>query len=202
MKSLMIIQLILASYIYGSIPFGLAVIKILTGKDIRKEGSGNFGTTNVFRVAMKELGAVVGIVVGIVVFFLDVSKGALPIYVLQVIIGQHDPWYPAIGVISGVIAIVGHSYSVFLKFKGGKGMATGTGLVLMLWPQALILFPMWVWSVKRIGYVSNASLHVGMALPFLVWLRYPEPIYVLLAFVVALIVIKRHETNIERIHAV
>ena len=121
MSSLFYILLFI-SYLLGSIPFGLLISKMY-GIDIRLHGSKNIGATNVYRILGKKL--------GLFTFFLDGLKGFLPTFLFPIIIGINDL---DISALFGVTAIIGHSFSVFLKFKGGKGVATSTGMIIGVLP--------------------------------------------------------------------
>ncbi len=143
------------SYLLGSIPFGLVLVKFVKGIDLRDIGSGNIGTTNVIRAAGKKFGALT--------FLLDLSKGLIP-----VIIAKFMSTSNIFVVLVGLAAILGHIYSVFLKFKGGKGVATTIGVFFALSPTlafvALVpsLFFMWL-----SGYVSLGSLMFVTIMPIL-----------------------------------
>ena len=117
-----VILLLIFSYLFGSIPFGLIISKTFYKIDLREHGSGNVGTTNTFRILGKKA--------GIVVLVLDLLKGAIPVWVALLVSTDVD--FPVI--IFGVVAAIGHVYSIFLKFKGGKAVATGGGALLAAAP--------------------------------------------------------------------
>lgn len=183
------VGLLVAAYLLGSLPFGLWVVKWLKGIDVREVGSGNIGTTNVYRAAGK--GAAIG------VFALDVAKGALPV---AAALALHAPGWLA--VLTGATAIVGHSKSVFLGFTGGKSVATGIGTMLALAPPAAVLtLVVWaiVFALSRM--VSLGSILAAIALPaILAAMRAPIATFVY-AVVAAVYVIVRHRANIQRIAA-
>ena len=134
----------LIAYLLGSIPNGLVFGKLLWHIDLREHGSHNIGATNAWRTLGKGP--------GFLIFLLDFLKGALSVWLGSLLVGT-----PLAMVLAGVLAIVGHSCSLFLKFKGGKGVATGLGVIVMMMPlPALIVFLVWLAIVKISGYVSLA----------------------------------------------
>jgi len=186
----MIFLLILASYLIGSLPFGLFIGK-LAGADVRKEGSGNIGATNVSRVLGKKLGAAT--------LCCDVLKSYLPMLAAhKLLAGQENAglWVA----VCGFAAVVGHIFPLYLKFKGGKGVATALGMFLFLSPVAvglaLLCFLAAVWFS---GFVSVGSLVAATMMPLLLWF-FDEPLtkIVISLPVVALIWLKHHE-NIARL---
>jgi len=189
------ITLILA-YLIGSVPFGLLAGK-LKGIDIRKEGSGNIGTTNVFRICGKEL--------GFIVFALDVLKGLVPVLVGKHFFSGSDGLIP---ILCGVAAILGHNFPVWLKFKGGKGIATSAGVLGGLLPWALLFaFATWVLSFAVTRYVSIASIFAAVSLPVTLGLQTflpgsTRPIaYFIFTVVIGLLAVWRHRANIARLRA-
>jgi acyl phosphate:glycerol-3-phosphate acyltransferase len=176
----------LIGYLLGSIPFGYILVKSSAGTDIRTIGSGNIGATNVYR---KSRGA------GILTLLLDGGKGYLAVLIAGWLGGDQN-WQA----MAGAAAIAGHVFTVWLKFKGGKGVATGCGAYLAVAPQAvattLVLFVL-VFAISR--YVSLASILATAAFPLWAYL-YREPAGVLFWGVAgsALIVMKHH-TNIKRL---
>uniref|UniRef100_UPI00356A8827 glycerol-3-phosphate 1-O-acyltransferase PlsY n=1 Tax=Pontiella sp. TaxID=2837462 RepID=UPI00356A8827 len=143
--------LTIIAYLFGAIPFGLLVAKS-RGVDIREQGSGNIGATNVFRVLGKGL--------GIFTFVLDALKGFIPAFVFPMI-GNLDGDY---GVLFGLVAILGHSFPVYLKFKGGKGVATSAGMLLGVAPAAVgIGFLVWIICLLLSRIVSLASILAALA---------------------------------------
>lgn len=177
----------LGAYLVGSVPFALIISRVFYRIDIREHGSGNVGATNVVRVLGKGP--------GIACFFLDFLKGFVPTW-LGAYFGL--PWWAVL--LLGVAAILGHSRSVFLRFTGGKSVATGAGVVLALSPWVgLSALAIWavVFGLSRI--VSLGSILAAAALPLLMILfREPVP-YVVFSVVVSLYVIVRHRSNIERL---
>lgn len=183
---LVIVAIIIIAYLLGSIPFGYIVAKIWN-IDIRTQGSGNIGATNVFRT--------LGPIPGLLVFTLDLAKGAAPVIIAQYI--THNPW---LIILVGSAAVLGHTYPIFLKFKGGRGAATGLGFLLAVAPDifigAAILTALIIFLTR---YVSVASITVPLvvALAFLI-LKRPLP-YFLIAVVVSILIIYRHIPNIKRL---
>ena len=186
-----IVALVL-SYLSGSIPFA-AIAGKLRGVDLRKQGSGNLGATNVFRV--------LGWKIGLLVFLADALKGALPVIFLPLrIAGAHDPIVWAIA--CGIAAIAGHVRPVFLKFRrGGKGVATAAGVFFALAPVPMaVTFALFVAVVFATGYVSLGSMISAVVLPsiLLVTLGPHSPLFVV-STVIALFVFWTHRSNIGRL---
>jgi len=162
---LRLLLLIIVSYLLGSIPFGYLIVSAKTGGDVRETGSGGTGATNVSRRAGK--GA------GVVTLVLDALKGAGAVIFAKVILSGVDQpraaWW--IGM-SGIIAMLGHIFPVWLGFRGGKGVATSVGVFAVLAPVAVVcagvLFVVVVWSTR---YVSLGSMLAALAIPLFVWLE-------------------------------
>ena len=175
------------SYILGSIPNGLILGKAIWGVDLRQHGSKNIGATNAWRT--------IGKAGGISIFALDFLKGAISAY-----IGLHLGGSELAGVLCGILAIAGHSWSVFLAFKGGKGVATGLGVIAALMPEVtLIVFAVWFAIVYFTGYVSLGSI-VGAALvPILTLFFGLHTEFLILGLIAAVFIIYRHKSNIERL---
>lgn len=178
-----------ASYLIGSIPNGLIFGKLFWGVDLREHGSHNIGATNAWRTLGKGP--------GFLIFFLDFLKGVCGVY-----LGSLTDSSPTSLVLGGLMAIVGHSCSLFLRFKGGKGVATGLGVIAMLMPKTTILiFLLWFLLVYFTGYVSLGSVVAASFVPFLAWWG-PEPeAYIVFGITAAIFVIYRHKTNIQRLLA-
>lgn len=184
---------VIAAYLLGSIPSGVWVGKIAKGIDIREHGSKNPGATNAYRV--------LGAKYGIAVLLADAFKGYLPLLIAKDIFQISGT--PLILV--GLIAIVGHSLSLFLNFKGGKGVATSLGVFLYLFPNGiLIVFTAFVLIVAFTKYISLASIIGAGLLPLLaLFLPLNEGIprfsLILVSLLVATFVIYRHRANIDRL---
>lgn len=175
------------SYLLGSIPNGLILGKAIWGVDLRQHGSKNIGATNAWRT--------IGKAGGISIFVLDFLKGAISAY-----LGLHLGGSELAGVLCGILAIAGHSWSVFLAFKGGKGVATGLGVIAALMPEVtLIVFVVWFAIVYFTGYVSLGSI-VGAALvPILTLFFGLHTEFLILGLIAAVFIIYRHKSNIERL---
>lgn len=182
--------LIIGSYLLGAIPFGVIAGKI-AGVDVRSIGSGNVGTTNVWRA--------LGPAAGVTVFALDLGKGAAGTLLAQLNAGIYQKEMLAL---CALMAVLGHIFSVFLKFKGGKGIATGLGAMLGLWmPGALAAFAVWLVIFLLSRMVSLASIIACIFLPIIAW-GFHLPIAV--ASVITLfcvVAIIKHFPNVKRIIA-
>jgi len=188
-----IIVTALASYLIGSIPFGLLLSKA-KGVDIRNLGSGNIGATNVLRCLGKPL--------GITCFALDVFKGFLPAFVFPMLgtgAGGGET-VPNIGILFGAFAILGHNFPVFLKFKGGKGVATSAGVLLGVAPLALIIGMLtWTIVVYISGYVSLGSIIAALVVTVTGWTLGYSTVTALALTLLSALVIYRHRSNIQRL---
>ena len=177
------------SYLIGSIPNGLIFGKLFWGVDLREYGSHNIGATNAWRTLGKGP--------GFLIFFLDFLKGVCGVY-----LGSLTDSSPTSLVLGGLMAIVGHSCSLFLRFKGGKGVATGLGVIAMLMPKTTILiFLLWFLLVYFTGYVSLGSVVAASFVPFLAWWGHEPEAYIVFGITAAIFVIYRHKTNIQRLLA-
>ncbi|HLW58923.1 MAG TPA: glycerol-3-phosphate 1-O-acyltransferase PlsY [bacterium] len=185
----MLLAVVVASYLIGSIPTGLIVVRLLTGEDIRRHGSGNIGTVNVLRVA--------GVATAAVVLAVDILKGMIPV-LLTARLGV-SAWTV---VACGLAAIAGHNWSVFLGFQGGKGIATSFGVLLGLsWPAAGVAAAVWVVAVAVTRYASLGSLLGVVSVPITLW-RARQPVeYVYFGVIASLFAIYRHRANIQRLVA-
>jgi glycerol-3-phosphate acyltransferase PlsY len=193
---LILFLLFLASYLLGAVPFGWLVARA-RGVDILQHGSGNIGATNVGRVLGKKY--------GVLVFLLDFAKGALPVATASLLPVADVP-REALTVAAGVAAFLGHLFPVYLKFRGGKGVATGAGVVAVLLPlPALAALLTWVVVVFATRYVSVASICAAASLcvaHFLLtpqpW-AYPESIVSTFCLLAAFLVAARHAGNLRRL---
>ena len=181
------LYLLIATYLIGAIPFGLVFAKILTGKDPRQHGSGNIGATNAMRTGGKK--------VGILTLIADVFKGVIPVAIaLQLDFSSFETALIALA------AFIGHIFPVYLKFKGGKGVATMFGVVLPWMPWvALISFAIWFVSFKLTRYVSLSSILAGLALPVLAFGFNADMPAILTCVVLGLLMTIRHHENIKRL---
>lgn len=175
------------SYLLGSIPNGLILGKAIWGVDLRQHGSKNIGATNAWRT--------IGKAGGISIFVLDFLKGAISAY-----LGLHLGGSELAGVLCGILAIAGHSWSVFLAFKGGKGVATGLGVIAALMPMVtLIVFAVWFAIVYFTGYVSLGSIIGAALVPILALFFGLHTEFLILGLIAAVFIIYRHKSNIERL---
>jgi len=184
----------LLSYLFGSLPFGLWIGLVWKKVDVRTLGSKNIGATNVLRVLGPGPAALS--------FALDVLKGAVGVILMRVYLPQAEfHWL----VLVGLCAVLGHTFSIFLGFKGGKGIATSLGLFLALsWPVALGALAVWLVITAITRYVSLASVLAALALPFISYflLQPPERTWMLLiTTLLAVLVTVKHLPNIKRLLA-
>jgi len=182
------IVLLVLAYLIGSIPFGVVIGKLFYGVDVRQHGSGNVGTTNVFRVLGKKA--------GVAVLILDMLKGYIPGVIAAWLF---HPWF---AIFIAAAPVVGHMYSVFLRFKGGKGIATGAAAVAALVPLVfLIVVSVWVILVLTTRYVSVASLAATTLVPVLT-IAFGEPLpYQIAGVLVAVVIWWAHRGNLKRLRA-
>lgn len=183
---LMIIALVL-SYFLGAIPSGYLITKKIKGFDIRNYGSGNPGAANVYRIVGKKAGWAT--------FTCDALKGAVAVIVAK-ILAPEVAWLP---IACGFIAICAHMWTVFLKFRGGKGVATSAGVFGALLPiPTLIAFLSFIIVVWRTGRISPGSILACVVLPLAAWLTDASLPYIIFCIIVAAIVIYKHIPNIKR----
>ena len=182
------ISALLLSYLLGAIPFGVLIGK-MRGVDIRTLGSGNSGATNAWRT--------LGPLAGTTVFALDVIKGLAAPFIARVLVGPHEYWAIAI---CALLAVIGHTYSCFLKFKGGKGIATGLGAAFGLMPiPALLALAMWGGVLLVSRMISVASIVACVALPLLALIYHAPPPFVAVVGIISLVAILKHIPNMQRI---
>src|SRR5580700_1581519 len=182
-----------ATYLLGSMPFGLLLGKLFAAADVRKSGSGNIGATNVARVA--------GPLAGILTLLLDAAKGSLAVLLAARLTNDSALWM----MIAGLCALVGHCFPIWLGFHGGKGVATAAGVFLVLCPPAFlgaaILF---VLVVAYWRYVSLGSMSAAAAMPLLIyffWAPHHAPPYAVTfgSLAAALLIVYKHDGNIQRL---
>lgn len=174
-------------HVCGSVPSGLWLVQAFHGIDIRNYGSKNIGTTNVFRT--------VGPKTAVLVLIADAFKGILAVGIISYLF--HNP---LLDVVTALGALLGHNYSLFLGFKGGKGVATALGLLIFMMPKvAVASFGIWLVCVLLTRYVSLGSIMAAIFTPPLAWyLGYPSA-YVIFSVVAAFFVVLRHKENIHRL---
>ena len=177
----------LLSYILGSVPNGLIWGKLIWHLDLREYGSHNIGATNAWRILGKGP--------GIFIFVLDFLKGAFGAG-----LGLWLGGTPLAMVMAGLAAMLGHSFSLFMNFKGGKGVATGLGVIAMLMPLlTLVVFFVWLLIVLATGYVSLGSCIAAILVPIFAIISGQPASYVLFGFLAAAFITVRHQDNIRRL---
>lgn len=197
------------AYLLGSIPFGYVLVKFVRGEDIRLSGSGNIGATNVARSGAKGLGALT--------LLLDVLKGAAAVWIAATLAASSYnrcagvsetfglPCIPALRLMSlaALFAVLGHIFPVWLKFKGGKGVATALGVFALLFPKAvLISLIIFIVVLGMSRYVSLGSILAALAFPIAAYFLYKPPwITLVLTAAVSAVVVLKHRQNIRRLVA-
>lgn len=175
------------SYLIGSIPSGLILGKSIWHIDLRQYGSHNIGATNAWRTIDKTA--------GITIFIADLLKGAVSVYIASLLSDV-----PLAMILAGIFAIIGHSASIFLHFKGGKGVATGLGVLIMLMPYvSAFVFVVWLVIVLISKYVSLGSIIAAAFVPIGAYAIGMETEYIIFGVVAAVFVIYRHKSNIVRL---
>ncbi len=179
------------AYILGSIPFGLLIARS-KGVDLRKEGSGNIGATNAARILGKKS--------GLLVLLLDMAKGLVPVLLVRLFWKGPLP-SDHLAAITGIFAVIGHCFPIFLGFKGGKGVATAAGVFLALYPTSIAIaaagFAATVWAFR---YVSLGSLVASLLVPIsMIFLRPDEQPYIFSAWVIASVIWWQHRDNLRRL---
>jgi len=179
--------LILLAYLVGSIPFGLILSKHIAKRDIRSAGSGNIGATNVMRVLGKKL--------GVLTLMFDILKGAIFVILAEVV--THSEIWASL---AGLAAFLGHLYPIYLKFRGGKGVATSVGIFLFLAPYALLVdIVIFLLVVYQTRYVSLGSIIAAALLPVILLVFSYSYVYVILAVIMGGFIILRHRDNIQKL---
>jgi glycerol-3-phosphate acyltransferase PlsY len=182
----MLVALIIFAYLLGSIPSGY-IVGALAGVDVRNAGSGNIGATNVARIVGKRL--------GILTLFADTAKGYVPVF-----IALRMGLPPATVAVVALAAFLGHLFPVFLRFKGGKGVATAFGALLAAAPLAtLILIGVFALVVVCSRRISPGSVAAALAAPFALWSVSAPPVFIAMGAVLGILVIVRHRDNIKRL---
>lgn len=175
-------------YLLGSVPFGYLLVRIFHGEDIRQTGSGNIGATNVSRTSLA---------LGIVTLLLDAAKGLVAVLLARFLFPGN---MLAIGV-AALFAVVGHVFPVWLKFRGGKGVATGLGSFILLAPKSVVIcIAIFLALVALFRYVSLASMTAVALLPVLIFVLTPRmPQLALVALLAALLILVQHRGNMGRL---
>jgi len=195
MTILLLVFSLVLTYLIGAIPTAYIFGRLLKGIDIRKHGSGNVGATNAFRVLGKGPGSAVLII--------DILKGIIPTVVIANLFGFKDPLTL---VFIGLVAVAAHNWTVFLNFKGGKGIATSLGVLIGLTiqipglrPVLLIVLGVWLIIFLLVGYVSLASLFAAVALPISMVIVEAPFVLKVMSIVLCLFIVFRHRSNITRL---
>lgn len=180
----------LLGYLLGSIPFGLIISKMV-GTDVREQGSKNIGATNVSRVLGNKL--------GLLTLLCDCLKGYLPMYLATMLLEPSES-RELIVAGTGTMAVVGHMFPLYLKFRGGKGVATGLGVFFFLSPLAILIsLFVFVASVALSGFVSVGSLLASGFIPLWLYLLGSSKVTIVSASIVALLIWLKHHENIGRL---
>jgi glycerol-3-phosphate acyltransferase PlsY len=181
---------LLAGYLLGSIPSGYLLAKYWKGIDIRQYGSGNIGATNVWRT--------LGVAPGVMVLVADMAKGIAAVLVARYTIAGDVQAFAELAAAVG--ALLGHSASVFLKFKGGKIVATGGGIIFVLSPlTGVIALTLLIVTVATTRYVSAGSIVAALSIPIAFYFLHLDLPYLIFGIAVAALVVFKHRSNIKRL---
>jgi glycerol-3-phosphate acyltransferase PlsY len=184
---------VVASYVLGTIPFGYLLVRLFRREDVRSSGSGNIGATNVARVSP---------VLGVVTLVLDAGKGLAAVVLARTLSGgEHQK---LVMTVAAFCAIVGHLFPVWLKFRGGKGVATSLGSFALIAPKSIVcMVGLFLLIVAATRYISMGSVLSAAAFPVLSWVlhEYVEPVQLILIALAALLVVWKHRQNIGRLVA-
>lgn len=189
----------IGGYLLGSVPFGLVLTRLAGLGDIRKIGSGNIGATNVLRTGRKDL--------ALLTVILDASKAGIAAYVAEklvpdagfVFFGLYTSTNVIAGLVAGTFGVLGHNFPVWLKFKGGKGVASAFGFIVATnWQLGLIALAVWLIMAFLFKYSSLAAITAASSVPVFAFFL-AEPIYASFYSAIALLVVVRHHANIKRL---
>jgi glycerol-3-phosphate acyltransferase PlsY len=182
---------ILIAYLLGAIPFGFLLVKFSKGADVRAAGSGNIGATNVLRTA--------GRVEAVATLLLDIAKGFVAVWLAAMLTNDAPLWTS----LAALAVMAGHAFPVFLRFKGGKAVASFIGAFLYLTPIPLaVALLLLVIAVARTRHISAGSILAAGTFPFGVWMILHPPVEITLAaFIAGAFIVYRHRSNIERLRA-
>ncbi|MBN2779550.1 MAG: glycerol-3-phosphate 1-O-acyltransferase PlsY [Alphaproteobacteria bacterium] len=177
---------IIAAYLIGSIPFGLVLSKIFLGVDLRKIGSGNIGTTNVFRTGSK--------VLTLLTLICDMGKGVLMVALTNI-------YFPSLVAATAFAVLIGHNFPIFLKFKGGKGFATTFGYFAYFAPPAFFMFgALWILVVLTFSYSALGAITTLILMPFVFWFGTSLPLGIKVFFILTSVLgLARHQSNFKRL---
>jgi acyl phosphate:glycerol-3-phosphate acyltransferase len=183
------VGLVVLGYLFGSLSPSVFLGKLFGGVDVRRQGSGNAGTTNAFRV--------LGVKLGVVVLVLDVLKGVIPVLIARFVLDDQEP---AVVVIVAFACILGHNYSVFLRGKGGKGVATGAGAAIAMMPVPMaIVVVLFVVLLLTTRFVSIASIACTVMFPVMAVVFRAPAAYIIGACVMSAVVLWAHRSNFRRL---
>jgi glycerol-3-phosphate acyltransferase PlsY len=179
------------AYLIGGIPFGFLLVKLRTGKDVRTEGSGNIGATNVLRTT--------GRGIAVLTLALDIAKGFIAVWIAAELTGDDPNWMS----LAALAVMAGHAYPVFLKFRGGKAVASFIGAFLYLTPLPLAaVLLVFVIAVIVTRHISAGSILAAAMFPLGVWLiLHPPPAVFLAALIAGGFIVYRHRSNLDRLRA-
>ena len=192
---------LIAAYLLGGVPFGYLLVRLKTGQDVRAMGSGNIGATNVLRTT--------GRAFGVLTLLLDIAKGWLAVWFMGRMTSGDGVWMSTAGgnevwmAAAGVAVVLGHAFPIFLKFQGGKAVASFVGVALALAPLALLaVVIIFVLVVARTKFISLGSILGAALFPLAVWLLY-HPVWQVMAAVTfcGFFIVWRHKSNIDRLRA-
>ena len=193
MSSLPYLVIAVVSYLMGSIPFGYILVRAFKGEDVRASGSGNIGATNVARKSP---------VLGVATLLLDAAKGLAAVYFVRV--AFDGPHHHLMMTVAALFAVCGHLFPIWLKFRGGKGVATTLGAFVLLTPKSILcLVGLFLIIAVAFRYVSLGSVAVAAAFPLLAWAlhEYVDSRQLVFVALVSLLVIWKHRQNIGRLAA-
>ena len=182
---------IVIAYLIGGIPFGYVLVRLTTGKDIRTAGSGNIGATNVLRTT--------GRATAVVTLILDIVKGFAAVWLAAELTGQDSMWTS----MAALAVMAGHAFPVFLKFKGGKAVASFIGAFLYLTPVPLLaVVVVFFITVAVTRHISAGSILAAATFPLGVWIiLHPPPAVFLASLIAGVFIVYRHKSNIERLRS-
>jgi acyl phosphate:glycerol-3-phosphate acyltransferase len=183
------------SYLLGSIPFGYLLVRIFKGVDVRASGSGNIGATNVARTSRS---------LGLATLLLDAAKGMAAVLVTRAFFPSPSYNLALLTTVAAFFAVFGHLFSAWLKFRGGKGVATSLGAFILLTPKSILcMFALFLIVTVVFRYVSLGSVVAAIAFPILTWgfHEYSDSRQLILIAVIAALVLWKHRKNIARLAA-
>jgi acyl phosphate:glycerol-3-phosphate acyltransferase len=185
--------LLVFAYLLGSIPWGIVLTRLFTSVDIRREGSGNIGATNVVRIA--------GPTLGVLTLMGDMLKGGIPVWIAGVLTTPNSFWGEIYISLVALAAFSGHLYPLFMRFKkGGKGVATAAGCFAVISPVAfMVAILVFIMCVCWLNIVAVASLAAAAVLPIAIWKATGSGVLTVCAVVTAILIYFRHTDNIKRL---